>query len=132
MKKILVVILLLLLVTGCGKKAYIPINYDELMKKVDSKENFVLLVGSDTCGACQTLKPKLNKVIAKYNLDVYYYDIQKNQQDINNIVRFEGTPTLAFIKNGKEESPYNRIEDGNATSKELIEIFKKNKYIEGE
>lgn len=135
MKKILTAILVLLLVVGCSKKTYTQIDYAKLMEKINNEESFVLFIGADTCTACQTLKPKLNKVIERYNIDdVYYVDIQqfKENESIDNIVRITGTPTIAFIENGKEKSAYNRIEDGNASSKEIISIFEKNNYIEGE
>lgn len=135
MKKIFIVLILLLLVVGCSKKDYTEITYNELIQKINNQETFVLFVGADTCSACQIIKPKLTKVIQKHNInDVYYIDIQDlgENESIDNIVRITGTPTLAFIKDGKEESIYNRIENGNASSKEIEDFFQKNGYIEGE
>lgn len=136
MKKILIILLLSLTLVGCTNKNTKPIEitYKELLVKVENKETFPLLIGAKTCSACQLFEPKLEKVISKYNLKVYYIDIEKlgDDDNLDNIVRFTGTPTLAFIKDGEETSSYNRLENGNASSNEIIKIMTKNGYIEGE
>lgn len=136
MKKILILILVpLLLICGCSKKTYTEISYDDFKQKIDNKESFILFIGAESCAHCATYKPTLNSVINKYNVDVYYIDIDKlsskESSYLNNAVPFTGTPTTVFIKNGKEESTYNRIV-GDMDFEYIVEKFKKNGYIEVE
>ena len=52
MKKIVFLILIILL-CGCQNKQYTEINYDKLYKKMNSYEDYILLIGKDNCEACK-------------------------------------------------------------------------------
>lgn len=134
MKKILILMIIpILMLCGCSKKTYTEINYDNLKQKVENKEDFILFIGADSCSHCATYKTTLNSIIDEYNVDVYYIDIDKLSQSensyLNALAPYTGTPTTVFIENGKEESPYNRIE-GDMDYEYVVEKLKKNKYIE--
>ena len=43
--------LMIILLTGCGNPKYTEISYEQLKEKLDNKDTFVLLLGSDTCSA---------------------------------------------------------------------------------
>lgn len=135
MKRITAIFILLVFLTGCTSKnnSYIEISFDDFKTKIENKESFPLLVGAKTCTACQLYKPTLEKVIKKYNLQIYYIDIEtlKENESLDSYIVITGTPTLAFFTKGEEESIYNRI-NGNASSTETIKILQKKEYIKGD
>lgn len=135
MRKILILIVALFMLTGCGgNKTYDEISYDELNKMLEDKQDFILFIGSDTCSACNTYKGTLNDVIEEYGTDVKYIDLASlsEAQESSLISKFPitGTPTTVFITNGEEEDTHNRIV-GSAKKSEIIEEFKDNGYIKG-
>lgn len=132
MKKILVLIVAVFLLTGCGSTTYDEISYDELDKMIEEKQDFILFIGSNTCSACANYKITLNNVIEKYGVDVKYIDMAKlsDTEESKLVSKFpiKGTPTTVFIKDGEEEDSHNRIE-GNAKNSKIVEKFKENGYI---
>ena len=77
-KKILFVTIIALLfaLTGCGKETtYHEVSIDELTKMVENKESFVLVIGSETCSACESYKPTMEKIISTYNIRINYINI---------------------------------------------------------
>ena len=113
------------------KGELIKITYNEIQKKIENKDNFVLIVSQSTCSHCATYKPKM-KIIAKdYGLDIYYidYDLEKNKEDfISNFDLSGATPTTLFFIKGKEKSILNRLE-GDLSSKKVIEKLKEMGFI---
>lgn len=135
MKKLFIVIMLSLsiVLTGCGgPTTYDEIGFDELMQKIDNKEDFLLLIGSATCTACKSFKPTINKVIKDYKLDIKYIDVNKitdsESDELLAHFRFRGTPIIVFVENGEEKDPHNRIV-GNLRYSKVVEKLKENKYI---
>ena len=136
MKKILILIIAVcsLTLTGCGKNKNLNnISYDELSQKIKNKESFVLYVGSSECSHCAEYKPKLEKAINKYKLDVYYINMADlSLAKYNAVLRKvdgRGTPTTVYIKKGKTESSP-RIE-GDTDYETIIDFFKDLKMIGG-
>lgn len=132
MKKILLGIVLCLLLAGCNR-TYHEIDYKTYKQMIEEKQSFILFIGSSECSHCRDYKVTLNKVIKKYNVEVFYLDLakltEKEDNEFNSKISFSGTPTTIFIKNGKEESHYNRIV-GAVDYDEIVKKFKDNKYIE--
>ena len=122
------------LITGCGNKlkTYREVNYETLMNMFEQKQSFVLFIGSTNCSHCDLYKETLNEVIKKYQINITYIDISKLSLEENNklklFVNYNGTPTTAFIENGKEASMYDRI-DGNKSMEKVVEKLKKKGYI---
>ena len=112
MKKILICIIALLLV-GCGKPKYIEINYEQLKAKLDNKDTFVLLIGSDTCSACAMYETTMEKVMSDKKIEIYYVNLnnisEKEYKKIYTKFVVNSTPTTIFIKEGQEKSTYDRI-----------------------
>ncbi len=109
------------------------IKYDDLMTKIENKEDIILCISQTTCNHCQSYKPKLARVGKKYKVDIYYIDVdllnQEERQELNKKVSISGgTPATAFIKNGEEKTAANRI-NGNVSTDKIIEKFKKQGYI---
>lgn len=138
MKKILKAIVLLFVVTimfcGCSKEERIvEISLDEFKEKMANKESFVLYVGNEGCSHCISYRPVLEQVLEDYDITIYQIDNSKldNSEfaEFRTYVNISGTPTVAFITNGEEESTLNRI-TGEVSRETTIERFKSNGYIE--
>ena len=135
MKKIFLLLISFLLITGCSSKTfYDEISYDELNNMLDDKESFILFIGSSMCSACTAYKGTLNSVIEDYGTDVKYIDLSKlssaEESSITSQFPITGTPTTVFIEKGEEEDTHNRIV-GSAKKSKIIEKFKENGYIKG-
>ena len=48
-----------------SKDQIIEINYDDVLKKINQKEDFVLYVGTPDCKDCQEFEPYLKKYLKK-------------------------------------------------------------------
>lgn len=134
-KNLIIIVTLLIFVTGCSaaSKDHIKeITFDQFKEKMANKETFVLYVGNKNCSHCVSYKPILEKVLDDYNIDIYHLDNSKlsnnEHSEFKSYINISGTPTVAFIENGDEETTLNRI-SGEATREQTIERFKTNGYI---
>lgn len=112
----------------------VKLNYDEIMEKMNNNESFVLCISRTTCSHCNVYKPKLRKVANKYDIKIYYTDVDKysknDLKDFNSKISFDGgTPTTLFIKNGEEKTTATRIE-GDVSIEKIIDKLKKNGFID--
>lgn len=134
MKKIFIFITLIsiLVLTGCKKGGYIRLSFDDLQLKLNDKDTFVLVIGSDTCSACAKYKTTMESVIKENKVDIYYLDldslIEEEYSKIYSKYVITSTPTTIFIKDGLETSTYDRIA-GAASYSDIIENLKKHGYI---
>ena len=133
-KKILFILAILLFaVTGCGKKTtYNEIKIDELTKMIENKESFVLVIGSETCSACEVYKPTMEKIISNYNITVNYINVypldEKEKAKLLSYAYYISTPTTVYFEKGKATETHNRIV-GAANYDTVLESLKKNGYI---
>lgn len=131
---IIVILIIGSLMTDTKPGEFVQINYEQVLEKVENKEDFILVVSQSTCSHCATYKPKL-KIIAKdYGVDVFYIDYDKesenDREEFLKEFKLNGaTPLTLFFENGKEKSILNRIE-GDLSSKIVIEKMKKMGFIE--
>lgn len=120
MKKIILMLTSLLLITGCGNsvlKNYevvskssekhtttIELTYDEYEAKIKNKDSFVLLMWQTGCSHCISFEPTLNKIISYYNLEIYSINLANITNDeyskIENKTYITGTPTTVVFKDG--------------------------------
>ena len=131
---LLIGIISFLIINNNSNNNFKKIGYEKVASLIDKKESFVLCISRTTCVHCNSYKPKLKEIANKYNLKIYYIDIdkesEKNQDKFNKLISYDGsTPTTIFIKNGIEETTANRIE-GDATKKVIIKKLKANKVID--
>lgn len=128
---IIFLLILLLLFVNNGKGNLIELSYNDIKEKIEKKENFVLCVSRTTCSHCADYKPKLKEVAKENNINIYYIDVDKyDEEEFSNLISFDGsTPTTIFIKNGEEETTSNRI-NGDVSKSKIIEKLKSNGFIE--
>ncbi len=134
-KKILLLIVAIIAIalTGCGgEKGYHEVKIDELGKMIKDKESFVLVIGSETCSACEAYKPTMEKVITTYNVRVNYINIyplkDEEKAELLSYVYYNSTPTTVFFEEGVASGTHNRITGAESYDK-VVEMLKKNGYI---
>ena len=115
-----------------SKEYLVEIKYNEVMKKINNGDTFVLLLSQTTCSHCAEYKPKVNRVAKKYKLTVYYLETnllkEKEEKEIKKHFNYSGTPTTVFVIDGYEKTAANRI-NGDASEDKIISKFKSNGYI---
>lgn len=132
--KFLSIIFAAILLTGCSSnEKYInEISLDEFKEKIANKESFALYVGNENCSHCVSYLPTLKSVLKEYNITIYHLDnsklTDKEYAEFKTYINISGTPTVAFITDGEEETTLNRIV-GETSKEDTIERFKTNGYI---
>ena len=133
MKKILIILCALFLV-GCSNPKYTEISVTQFQEKLDAKESFILVIGSDTCSACKSYEPTMQKVMKDTNLEIFYINLHVlSDEDYSKIYSsyvVTSTPTTLFFKDGVETSTYDRIV-GAVDYDEVINKLEKLGYIGG-
>lgn len=115
------------------KDKFISLNYNEIIDKVNNKDSFVLCVSASDCIHCQDYKPKLKSIANKYNIDIFYTDVdtfsEENYERFKTEFSFDGsTPTTIFFNDGEEKTTATRIE-GDVSTEKIINKLKKNGFI---
>ncbi len=130
----LVIILgILLFVNGNSSKyGLFELKYDDVMKKFNNKDDFVLVISQTTCAHCISYKPVLRSVSKKYKIKTYYIDVDllndKETEELKKYVSYSDTPSTLFIKGGTESTRANRIV-GEATEEKIVSKLKQNNFI---
>lgn len=133
-KSLIIVFMLVILLAGCStsNKHIKEISLKEFKEMINKKESFALYVGNENCSHCVAYRPTLEKVLNEYNITIYHLDnsklSEKEYGEFKTYVNISGTPTVAFITDGEEETTLNRIV-GEQTKEDTIERFKTNGYI---
>lgn len=133
-KNLLLSIILLITITGCGstKTNLKEISFNEFKEKIENKESFAIYIGNQDCSHCNSYKPTLEDVVKEYNITLYHLDNSKlteeEYDEFETYINISGTPTVAFITDGEEETALNRIV-GEETKENTIKRFKINGYI---
>lgn len=136
---IIISVILIILITGISyiiinsNSNLIKLNYKEILEKIENKDNFVLCVSSSECMHCNEYKPKLKKIANRYDLKIYYINIdeltKKEYENFKKDLNFDGgTPVTIFFKNGEEKTTATRIE-GNTKIEKIIDKLKNNGFI---
>ncbi len=110
----------------------VSLTYSELEKKINNKENFILVITQTDCSHCIEYKPVLEQVLLDYNLTAYEIDQKKisseEKNKLKDIANISGTPTTVFIVNGEERQTADRIV-GSASRSKIIDRLKAMGYI---
>lgn len=139
-KVMILVIFCLLILAGAviadrimGKSYFNEISFNDIMEKIENKEDVVLLISQTTCSHCISYKPKLRDVANKYKLNIYYIDVDLLDEDelkeLKSKVNYTGTPVTVFLKNGEEKTAANRI-NGDASKDKIVKKLKNNGFID--
>jgi len=139
MKKIATILLMffcLFLITGCQSNKYITeVNYSKLEKMLKNKETFAIEIYQTGCTFCESLKPKLNRVLKEYDIHIYSINkadlSNKDRENLKKLYGDVGTPTIIFIEEGEEKGILYRLV-GDHSEKQIISKFKSNGYINEE
>ncbi len=113
MKKILLSLIGLFLLTGCGQNNYTQLSYTELETKLNNDEDFVLVIGSSTCSACELYEETMKDIMSKNKIEIFFLDLNalSDEESTKAYSKFhvDSTPTTIFIKDGEETGTHNRI-----------------------
>lgn len=116
-----------------GKEYFKEIKCDELIKKIENKEDIIVLISQTDCTHCISYKPKLKEVANDYKLEVYYIDVDllsdDEQVQLKTYINYNSTPTTVFLKNGEEKTAANRI-NGDASKEKIEKKFKSNGFVD--
>lgn len=131
---IVIIGLLIFYFLNSGNNNFIKLDYNEFKDKVDNEDTFVLCVSRTTCSHCNTYKPKLEEISKKYNIKIYYTEIDDFSDSELDYFKdnfgFDGaTPITMFIKDGKESTTGSRIE-GDVSTEKIVSKLKTNGFIE--
>ena len=115
-----------------GRSYLREIKYNQVEKKIENKESFVLLLSQTTCSHCKDFKPKLARVANKYKVTIYYLETdllnEEDSTELKSYFNFEGTPTTIFVIKGEEKTAATRI-TGDVTEEKIINKLKSNGFI---
>lgn len=137
MKKVLLFLICIFLLVGCDFKNltysdYTYLTYSELETKLDNKDTFVLVIGSDTCSACAVYEDTMKKVIKENNIEIFFLNLNKltdeERDKAHSKYVYKYTPTTVFIKSGEEIGTYTRIV-GAAEYDDVVAKLKQLEYI---
>ncbi len=147
MKKIILIIIVTLAIAGmifAGimmnkeqntlEKTLVSLNYNELKEKIDNEDSFILVYTSETCGSCQTYKPKLQRILLENDLVAYEvvaqnYTSEEEIAYLNSIASVSGTPTTVYIEKGSELGTSYRLV-GDKPSSDIRVSLEKAGYLE--
>ena len=126
MKKLILVISILFLTCACSNNLK-SIKVDNLEKRLNNKESFILyLTDEDEEGL--TLKKTLKKALKDEKLNYFYINTDKlNDEDekkLESLFTYEDSNIIIFIKNGQENSVLSRISDVYISTNDLKEEIK--------
>lgn len=131
-RNFLLIVVSVLLLSGCGNNNLKSLSYKELNKKMENGDTFFFEVVQDGCSHCANFTPKLKEVLNEYDVIGYQLNITNlSSEDYDAFYSKFGissTPTTVFITNGEESSVLQRI-DGNVSKDKIIAKLKSNNYI---
>ena len=109
------------------------ISVDEFVEKLGSKDTKIILVASLTCPHCTQIKPKINELAEKLNVEISYLELstltEEEQSKFYSSNEFlaEGTsiPLVIAVKDNKVVDSF----VGNIEQSEIESFIKKNLNI---
>ena len=131
-RKIIIVLTIILLTCACSGSSLKKINLKKLTNMLDKKETFVLYL-TDESNDGNVLKKTLLKVSNDNNITTYYLNTEKinddEKKDLKNILTFDETNIIVFIKKGTEQTTLSRIDDIYISKNNLKDELKIQGYI---
>ena len=113
-----------------SKDQIIETNYDDVLKKINQKEDFVLYIGRPDCKDCQEFEP----YIKEYRDQANSQEATKKEKSRYNQMRkkldFSWTPTLKLVINGKFVDQYTFLDEDYYSLPSKKQKEKKQDYID--
>ena len=147
MKKALFIIIsfvFLFSIAGCSSEKYEAVNktdftevkeisFSEYDSKIKDKDSFVLLVWQTGCSHCESFEPKMNKIVGKYNLEVYSLNLANLSEDertkLGNKIHAQYTPTTVYIEDGTHKNTEDVRIVGDKSEEDIINFFLNINYL---
>lgn len=130
--KIMMILIVFLILTGCGKNYMKEISYNEYKELLKNNETFILEIMRTECTACISFKPKITQVANDYQIEIKYINTDHlSEEEYDSLFEetgASGTPTVIFYHDGKEETVSSRIK-GSVSVDKIISKFKTNGFI---
>ncbi len=131
MKKFILLCMVLLL-TACSSSNIKSLKVADLKSKLESKESFVLYL-TDNSDESKSLKKTLDKVSEDNEVTVYSLVTEnlsdKDQETLKDLITYEDSNILIFIKEGKENSTLSRVTNLYISESDLKEELKLQGYL---
>ena len=133
MKKIIyfVSIFAIILLTGCSNSKLESISLENLYKKLDNKESFILYIDVDD----STLESKLETALESNNLTGYYLNASKISDEeklkLEPLITYDAS-TIVFVINGKDPSRLSHVTESSTSVKEIEARLKDMNFIKTE
>ena len=129
MKKIFLSLLLsMFLLTGCSSSKLNKISIEELNKKIQDKETFIIYFSKND----SNLEKTLNKVLDNYDLEGYKIDTSKISNEEKNKLEIQiayEEPSIVFVINGKDPSKLSHITSEVISTKDIIKRLQDMNFI---
>ncbi len=129
---ILVLLLGVILLSGCSNNKLKDISYSELKQKLDNNDSFILEVVQTGCSACQDFTPRFKDILKEYNITAYSLNLTNlnstDKKEYSALLNVNSTPTVIFFNKGEEESVAYRI-IGAVDNAKIKEKLKAQGYI---
>ena len=113
-----------------SKDQIIEINYDDVLKKINQKEDFVLYIGRPDCKDCQ----EFELYFKEYRDQANSQEATKKEKSRYNQMRkkldFSWTPTLKLVINGKFVDQYTFLDEDYYSLPSKKQKEKKRDYID--
>ena len=123
---------MVLLLTACSSSNLKSLKVSDLKSKLDSKETFVLYL-TDNSDESKSLKKTLAKVSEENKVTVYSLVTDKlsdnDQETLKDLITYEDSNILIFIKEGIENSTLSRVTNPYISESDLKEELKLQGYL---
>jgi hypothetical protein len=80
------------------------INVSELELMMEEKQDFVLLISSESCSGCTDFIPILKEIISDEQITVYKIEKGADYSPQNDVLPYEFTPTFVVFSGGEVAS----------------------------
>ncbi len=103
----------------------LPISYEEWDSMVSNGTNkSVVLIGSENCSSCDSMKVILGLLSNRYQLDIYYLDATNTKDQVSEKIRQMG------IETGLSTTPFLMISEKGSILDTIIGVSTRELYIE--
>lgn len=134
MVKFVMLIGFVFLCIGCNDKSkYLEnISYEQFQKKVENKEDFIVIITKDQCDYCKQFHPVFQAAVQDLEYTAFEMILtdmkEEDYKSFKSTYSVNGTPTVMFFKAGEESSVLNRMVGANHSKNDVINRIKELGY----